>query len=748
MEIYMPQLQLPVFPKGVVEIRNGLGCQLKNGWVVYFYGTLPVAHHRVADLDSFKMYVAQFCEQGQARQMDIVRTFGVQKVSVGRWVQRYREKGPRGFFEPKRTRGAAVLTPTVVKQAQELFDAGHSRRDVAEKLGLKKNTVDKAVQAGRLHEPKKKSVAIESSPSLPVALRTSKSQRNVEDHVAPQGVGTTRTFERLAASVGQLPCGASVEFESSLDVSNGGVLFALPALLSVGLLRHATTYFRMPRGYYRFDTVMLLLAFMALARLKNIEALRYVAPGEWGKLVGMDRIPEVRTLRKKLKGIIEGGEPEVWAARLCQEWMEASPEQAQLLYVDGHVRVYHGHQTPLPRHYVARQKMALHATTDYWVNALDGQPFLLMHYPIDPGLIQVLREGLLPWLEREVPSQPTAEALDADPWLHRFTIVFDREGYSPELFEYFRQHRVASLTYHKYPGDPWPDDEFTSTNVTLASGEMVEMPLAERGVQMGKTLWVREIRKCCASGHQTSILSLDYRSDRAVLAAAMFARWSQENYFKYMREQYSLDGLMDYGTTPIPDGFQVVNPAYRKLDNRVRSQVAKLSRKKAEFGALGLEGDIEPTVVERYQQEMATRREEIVAMQREVDQLKDQRKATERYVDVQDLPPDTHFDALQPYSKHFIDTIKMVAYRAETAMAGLIKDTMAHPDEARHLLRAIYDTEADILPNPQQKILTIRLHHLAQHCADRALKRLCEVMNATETVFPGTNMRLVYELVS
>ena len=152
----MPQLQLPIFREGVVEIRNGLGYQREGDLVVYFYGAMPVAQHRVDDTDSFKMYMAQFCAQGQARQADIIRTFGVTKISMGRWVKRFREKGPRGFFESKRTRGAAVLTAEVVEQAQSLFDAGHTRREVADALGLKKNTVDKAIQAGRLRVPKKK----------------------------------------------------------------------------------------------------------------------------------------------------------------------------------------------------------------------------------------------------------------------------------------------------------------------------------------------------------------------------------------------------------------------------------------------------------------------------------------------------------------------------------------------------------------------------------------------------------------
>ena len=152
----MPQLQLPVFPEGVTVIRDGLGFERRDDLIVYFYGTLPVAQHRVDDVDAFKMYVAQFCAQGHARQMDIVRTFGVTKISMGRWVQRYREEGPRGFFAPRRRRGAAVLTAEVVERAQALFDEGKTRSEVAQTLGLKKNTVDKAVQAGRLHVPSKK----------------------------------------------------------------------------------------------------------------------------------------------------------------------------------------------------------------------------------------------------------------------------------------------------------------------------------------------------------------------------------------------------------------------------------------------------------------------------------------------------------------------------------------------------------------------------------------------------------------
>ena len=153
---------------------------------------------------------------------------------------------------------------------------------------------------------------------------------------------------------------------------------------------------------------------MALARLNTLESLRHCAPGEWGKLPGLDRAPEVRTLRQKIHQLAHDGQPAQWCADLCGQWMAAAPEQAGVLYVDGHVRVCHGGQTQLPRHPVARQNLCLRATVDYWVNAMDGQPFFAVNQAADPGLIQVLEQDILPRLLRDVPGQPDAEALEGD----------------------------------------------------------------------------------------------------------------------------------------------------------------------------------------------------------------------------------------------------------------------------------------------------------------------------------------------
>jgi hypothetical protein len=560
------------------------------------------------------------------------------------------------------------------------------------------------------------------------------------------GYATTRSAERVAAAMGGLVA-APVQFEATCDVPKGGVLLALPALLAVGLLRHTAALYQLPHGFYGIAGIFLLLALQALARIKSVEQLRYVAPGEWGKLLGLDRIPEVRTLRRKLEILCqEAGRALRWNTELAQEWIAGQRESEMIFYVDGHVRVYHGDLTPLPHHYVARERLCLRATTDYWINAMDGQPFVFVNKEVDPGLLATLRSDLVPWLETNAPaSAQLQQRLRDDPRQHRFTLVFDREAYSPEFFADMRLRHIAILTYHKYPGGDWPVEEFAASSVRLASGEEVTMKLAERGTRLSNHLWVREVRKLSEGGHQTSILSTNYQADYALLAVSMFARWSQENFYKYMRQHYGLDRLAQYGTEPVPDPIQTVNPAWRKLHAQIRTQSEKRRRQLALFGALDLSGLAEKEV-DGYEQKQAQLQELIEDLDRQIQQLKAQRKQTPHHIAVKDLPESDRFSRLLTERKHFIDTIKLIAYRAETSMASLLRDKLSRADDARALLRQIYDTEVDLIPDLEKKTLTVRLHHLTQAAHDEAVRYLCDQLNATDTLFPDTELKLVYQL--
>ena len=561
------------------------------------------------------------------------------------------------------------------------------------------------------------------------------------------GRATTRNLERVAASVGLLH-GAAIEFELVQDVPDGGVLLALPALLLLGLLSKSREIFSMREGFYPLESIFLLLALMALGRISSLEALRYVAPGEWGKLLGLDRIPEVRTLRQKITQLCsEDGLAERWSNALAKQWMAEEPDCAGVFYADGHVRVYHGKLTNLPRRYVARERLCLRGTTDYWVNAMDGRPFFVLSCAVDPGLLTVLREQIVPRLKADVPNQPTQEQLEADPLLSRFTIVFDREGYSPQFFAQMKEQRIAVLTYRKFPGELlWSEQEFRPYQLSLVSGEQVILQMAERGVQLSNNLWVREIRHLSNKGHQSSILSTDYRSDLTRVAAAMFARWCQENFFKYMRQNYNLDRLVEYGTEVVPDTTRVINPAWRQLDSQIRRQNALLSRELVQFAQIQLPQDMEPAQVEAYQQEKGQLQQTIEQRRQQIEQLKAQRKAIPKHIEIKDLPEQDRFQRLRAEKKHFIDTIKLIAYRAETALAQLAREKINRLDDARSVIRQIFRTEVDLLPDQQNKTLTVRLHPMSTQAHDQVVHHICAELTATETVFPGTDLRLIYEI--
>lgn len=751
----MPQALLPLIPSGATQLSDLISVFCQDGKWTYFCGVQPVFEHPEDDRQSFRMFTSLLCCQAACTQAQIIRAFGVSKNSVLRSVAKYREEGIGGFYGPRRGRGPSVMTAEVIGQAEKLLAAGHSRKEVAKELNVQCDTLRKAIKQGRVQEPT--AVAAEevsSSPAVsqaPIAA-SDKSTRSDTDAAAgdEMGIACTRPCERVLAALGRLPGGASTKFQPCRDVSFGGVLCALPALAANGLFRHLG---KLPElaGYYMKFHVILLLAYMALCRIKIVERLQYESPGEFGKLMGLDRIPEVRCLRYKVSQLSQDEAPQIWAGTLSQEWMEQNSELAGILYVDGHVRLYHGRLTKLPKRYVTRQRLCLRGTTDYWVNDALGQPFFSIERPIDQGMLEALQNEIVPRLLKDVPGQPTDEQLEADPYLSRFVIIFDREGYSPAFFrQMWRDHRIACITYHKYPKEAWPESWFTETEVTLPNGEVVSLKLAEMGSRIGSRsegLWVREIRKLAASGHQTSLISTAYGLLGLENAASLFSRWSQENFFRYMMEHFAIDALSEYGTETISGTTRpVVNPARRELDRQSRSVKSKLTQRQARFAALTLHPQAEASEIAKWEREKGDLQEEIEQLEHELTVLKERMQSTPKHLEWDDLPEGDKFERLAPSRKRLTDTVKLVAYRAETAMATIVREELSHADEARALLRDLFRSDADLYPDEAAGVLEVRIHTLANPRSNRAVQHLLDHLNAAEFVYPGTTLRLTYTL--
>src|SRR3990172_4777521 len=330
----MKQGILPLIPAGASAISEVYSVFRGATDVTWFSGQYPMRVHAANDHRTQRAMMAFIHHQGGVSQAQIAAALGVHPNTVLAAARVYRAKGDAGFYAPSGVRSAAVMRPEVCAQCRALLEAGHSRGEVAQRVGIKKSNIDKALQRGHLPASVKR---------IPAAEGTTRTERVLADRAAEPVFGNacTRVTERALAACGLLT-GVKTRFETCLDVAQGGVLCALPALVANGLFAHLALWKPMQKGYYQLIHLLLLLSVMARLRVRTVESLRRETPGEIGKILGLDRIPEVR-----------------------------------------YVRAYTGSQTALPRHYIARQRLCLRGVTDYWVNDRLGKPFFYIERPID-----------------------------------------------------------------------------------------------------------------------------------------------------------------------------------------------------------------------------------------------------------------------------------------------------------------------------------------------------------------------------
>ena len=731
----------PTLPTGSTLINDVVCVENLNGAWTYSVYLWPIFTHEHSGRAQFRYIAAALINAGLCKQVEIVRVFGVDRKMLGRAQQQLRERGAESFFQKRSVRKAGtVLTKERLTQAQQLLNEGLSRAQVSAELEVKIDTLRKALNDGRL-------TALGQSTDTSSRAACTQSERTQADAQAGEqiGVGATNTLDRAAAAMG-LVDGVKSRFQACLDVPMVGLLCALPAILANGLLSGIDKLGKV-QGYYSLTQILLVLVFMMLARIRSVEQLRGYAPGEFGKLIGLDRIPEVRCLRSKMDTIAGEGHVDKWAASLSEGWLQEVKDRLGFLYIDGHVKVYGG-QVELPRRFVSRQRLCLRGISSYWVNDVIGQPFFVVEKQIDPGLIEVIKKDIAKRLIEEVPGQPSEEALAADPHLHRFVIVFDREGYSPDFFKYlWDEHRIGCVSYKKNCTELWDEEAFNRVKTTTATGEPVEMKLAERGIYLGKArLPVKEVRKLTESGHQTAIICTAKKLEAAQIAPGIFARWSQENFFAYAMHHFNIDALSSYCTESFSGTETVVNPRWRELDRRHRSLTGKLNALRAKYLAMDTQKRAEPSHKQHGKWILSKARllDEIEAMMQQLQQIKATKKELKRHVKLEELPEQNQFAKLSSSRRTLLNTIAMIAYRAETAM-GLLLERYDYPlSQARALLQDLFVRCGDLLPDDSKNILNIHLHSAATPRENRAIDALLKELNETETVFPNTDLKMVF----
>src|ERR1035437_2458019 len=405
---------------------------------------IVLAQYALTDQMAEAYAMVNLVEQGWATQQDVARAFKCSARTVRRDQRRFEDDGlaalghlggyPKGRWRLSGARSGWI---------DRLKAQGHSNREIARRAGVSEMAIRKVLRRLGWKEPcpQQNLLPLEevppANPNLSGFCSTAKESSAVTQDTDP----TDRRADRLLACLGLLE-DAPPLFGSATAIPRAGVLLALPVLVCSGVFACAQKiYGSLGPAFYGLRTSLLTLLLMALWRIKRPEGLKEYSPQDLGRVLGLDRAPEVKTLRRKLARLATAGRAVQFGQALAQQRVALRGAALGFLYTDGHVRVYHG-QHALPKAPVARRRISLPATSDYGVNDSAGDLMFVLTAAANAGLVKRL-PGILGQVRALVGKR-------------RVTVVFDRGGYSPKLFQQILAAGFDRLTYRKgrYPHIP------------------------------------------------------------------------------------------------------------------------------------------------------------------------------------------------------------------------------------------------------------------------------------------------------
>ena len=728
------QYRMPFLPNHADMVSEHLAVARQDGPVTFFDASGPIFICDAHDEGSLRFAAVMLTNPvlGLATPSQMATVLGRHRSRVHEYRKRYQDGGAKALDVRRRgPRGPTKFKGSVLTRAQTCLNVGTSYRKVAKLVGVNEKTIRNAVTEGRLLRTKQ---AADDPHRVSGEAPSTPRERSDEDALCAGGVATTREAERALAPTGLL-VEATPQFEPAESVAKAGVLVALPALLGQGLVEVGQQlYGSLKHGYYGLTSMLLSFGLMALVRIKSPEGLTTHAPGEFGRVLGLDRAPEMKTARRKLAELAGRGQALEFSRAFAERWATEAPDALGYLYIDGHVRPYHGRTLTLPKTHVPRRRLCMPATTEYWVNDANAEPLLFITAPANEGLLAMMTQELLP--------QIRTLAGDA----RRVTLIFDREGWSPKTFRTWTTAGFDVITYRKARYRDWQRRCFTEVTVDV-TGRKVTYLLAERMVRVAKGFRMREVRRLCENGHQTSVVTTRRDLSIETVALRMFSRWQQENFFRYMRHEFALDHLPSTAVEPADPERSVPNPAVTEKKRELGQVTAQLAKAEQAYGQQAHDTAAQQRRTVRgctiSHAELGRTIKNLCSARGQLDA---ELTALPARVPVRETMNGEPIVRLERERKIITDTVKMVAYRAETQLANLVGPLLpSRHDEARKFMRQVFELPADLLPNYERGELVVRLHSMTTPRDNRALASLCGVLNELDVSYPDTELRLVLE---
>src|SRR6201987_5220173 len=743
-------------PSNTVVINARCSLRIEADQRVIVVAGLPVHHYRAEDAVAEAYAMVFLVESGFAQQTDVARAFERSVRTIRRYQERYGDGGMAALSrEEGWRRGRRRISGKRLRSIEMLKCQGMSNRAIAQRLGVTENAIRKLI--GPSKPTTDTQLALAGIPTaagkpaesgVPSATPSSKNpDRNApptnhhpgnchpiaapeaadDDDPVPMSLdsdASDRRLDRQLAHLGLLDDAAPL-FREGTSVPAVGVLLALPCLVESGLFRIARKlYGEIGPAFYGLRTTLLTLLLMALLRIKRPEHLKERDPAAFGRLLGLDRAPEVKTLRRRLTRLAAQHCAELLGAELARVRVDQRGHLMGFLYVDGHVPAYHGQRPITSNAYVARRHLAMPASTDYWINDRSGDPLLVVTGEVDAALTKAMPR-LLCEVRRVVGER-------------KVTIVFDRGGFSPQFFSTMVKDGFDVLTYRKGRCRHINERRFVRRRVVL-DGCSVDYLLHDEPVRLlnGK-LRLRQVTRLCDSGHQTTVITSRWDLRDIEVAYRMFERWRQENFFKYMREEFLLDALVDYQIEPEDPTRTIPNPERRALDKEIRAARADVARLECELGAAANNAEQRRPTMRGFKIANARLRKQLRKARTHLTPLLKKRSDIPKRVEVRELGEQAMVK-LATERKHLTDIIKMVAYQAESELIALMRPHYARiDDEGRTLLHELFATAGGIPVSNSE--LQITLAPLSSPHRTLAAQALCAILNKTATVFPGSSL--------
>src|SRR5450631_2685760 len=463
----MSQVSQPALPLQPAQARSiGPSAGLlegPGGGVVFIFG-LATFSYGPADEVGRRLAAVQLVATRIATSQEVAAAFGVSGVTLWTWRRDFAAGGVLALVRARTgPKGPIKLTASLSRRIAGLDAAGATLLKIASLTGVSTATV--RVALGRVAPAS--AAPVETDVDEPKDCEGAEAAELVV--LAPP---VPRTTERVAARFGDL-VEAPVVITEGAQLPLAGLLLALPALEMTGLLPVAAEVFPpMRKGFYGLRAVLLMGVFLALLREREprAEGATRIRPADLGRVLGLDRAPEVKTLRRKLSELAACGRGALLQAALGRHHATARPDAMGFLYLDGHVRVYTGTRE-LPKTHIARMRIAGPATEETWVTGADGDPVMVITAAPSQSLAAELAR-LLPDLRALVgPGR-------------RCTVVFDRGGYSPAVFTEIIAAGFDVLTYFKGGWARTANEAFTTVDYESPDGTAHTYNLAERLIDL------------------------------------------------------------------------------------------------------------------------------------------------------------------------------------------------------------------------------------------------------------------------